>query len=128
MTIQQRQLVSEIIDDIDTDFHKRLCGTLDQVIANLQQIKQEHDGRYDNLRIEIECSRSYDESYFRCELVGQRLESDKQYAARLALEERNKVLAEEGRKRRFEHDYQVYLALKQRFDNESNVPSMHGET
>lgn len=106
----KRIKISERVGTIG--FHQ-LCGHFDDVIKNLNELKQYYSETFpDSIEIWISDNNWENEFGSEFDVMVERMENDKEYNARVKKLKKEKVL----KKQREQADYETYLRLQKKFE------------
>ena len=95
---------------VETYLRYLLEGPLDEVIENLQELKEKHSKNFTNLRIDISI---YDDGDCNMELLGEREETPLEAARRISEEEASA-------KRQREYDLNQLEILKKKYEQNND--------
>jgi len=101
--------MKKIVSKYLTTLH--FSGTIDEVIGELKAEEKYYSQEYTNLR--VDCEYSYETtgaSYYRYNLIADRLETDEEEAIRIKQEEEATIIREEYQRKQYEE-------LKAKFEN-----------
>jgi len=98
-------MIKEVV--VDNYLIDELEGSLDQVIENLQEIKEKHSKNFTNLRISIEI---YENGDYDIQLLGSREETPLEAARRISEEEASA-------KQQREYDLNQLEILKKKYES-----------
>lgn len=105
----KRKKISERVGSIG--FHQ-LCGHFDDVIKNLNELKQYYNETFpDAIEIWISDNNWDDEFEAEFDVMIERMENDKEYNARVKKLKKEKNI----KKQREQSEYEIYLRLQKKF-------------